>query len=107
MEERNEKKTTNKKLPNPITEIQWIYAQDSLGRQLSELKCKLNDLSSNIEALTYLHKHSQFNDGKLKRKTKKRKMTINILTTTAFVISITSLVSIVSFVVWEKLKERQ
>ena len=66
------KKATKKKTPNRITEIQWIYAQDSLGRQLSELKCKLNDLSNNIEALTYLHKHSQFNDGKLKRKTKKQ-----------------------------------
>ena len=32
-------------------------------------------------------------------------MTISILTTTAFVISITSLVSIVSFVVREKLKK--
>ena len=34
-------------------------------------------------------------------------MTINILTTTAFVISTTSLVLIVSFIVREKLKERQ
>ena len=67
------KATKKKRPPNPITEIRWIYAQDSLGRQLSELKCKLNDLSNNIEALTYLHKHSQFNDGKLKRKTKKKK----------------------------------
>jgi hypothetical protein len=65
------KKATKKKTPNRITEIQWIYAQDSLGRQLSELNRQLNDLRNNIEALTYLHKHSQFNDGKLKRKTKK------------------------------------
>ena len=67
------KKATKKKPPNPITGIRWIYAQDSLGRQLSDLKCQLNDLKSNIDALTYLHKHSQFNDGKLKRKTKKKK----------------------------------
>ncbi len=55
-----------------ITEIRWMYADDSLGQQLSDLKCQLNDLSYNIDALTYLYNHSKFDDGKLKRKTKKK-----------------------------------
>jgi hypothetical protein len=67
------KATKKKKPPNPITEIRWMYAHDSLGQQLSDLKCQLNDLSYNIDALTYLYNHSQFDDGKLKRKTKKKK----------------------------------
>ena len=66
------KKATKKKSPNPITEIRWMYAHDSLGQQLSDLKCQLNDMSYNIDALTYLYNHSKFDDGKLKRNTKKK-----------------------------------
>lgn len=64
-------KAKNKKQPNPITEIRWMYAQDSLRQQLVGLNIQLNDLISNIDALTYLYNHSVFDDGKLKRKTKK------------------------------------
>lgn len=62
-----------KKPPEPKTEIRWRYAKDSLCRQLVDLECRLNDLQSNIHALTYLYNHSVFDDTQLKTKKKKKK----------------------------------
>ena len=65
-------KTKKKKQPTPITEIRRRYAKDSLSRQLVDLGCQLNDLRSNIDALTYLYNHGVFDDGQLKTKKRKR-----------------------------------
>ena len=56
------KATKKKKTPNRITEIRWIYANDSLGRQLSDLKCQLNDLKSNIDAVVYYYNRGIFKE---------------------------------------------
>ena len=67
----SEKSLLHQRMHCPLR--RWLYAKDSLRRQLVNLKSQLNEMQSNITALDYLHDHSVFDDSQLKTKKKKKK----------------------------------